>query len=174
MRSVSAEWPEPTRVASPMRQQLHASQNECAHQNLAQFGVCLHESETTFTSELDNFSILPCANPRQRTTARKRVHFASALAGSDDHNKRFGGACRPPRVWVPRNDYEEWNGPISLFDQDLTTPKRASVAVYNNTVRFTLKSVSGRFWAAREDVSGRGVVRSAMVPILFGKGFYRY
>ena len=82
-------------IANTLHQQLHPPKNERAHQDLAQLRVRLHQGEEAFAGQLDDFSVLPCLNPRQCTTTRKDVDFTGELTGPDNEKKRFDCACRP-------------------------------------------------------------------------------
>ena len=63
----AGECAEPTSTTSPMplRDQLHAAQDERAHQDLAELGVGLHERQQLLAIELDHFARLARRAPGQ-------------------------------------------------------------------------------------------------------------
>ena len=76
MRSVPASGVEPDQhdVAEPARDQLHAAQDEGAHQDLAQLAVGLHQRQQLLAVQLDHLARLRCTRAaNERAAAGEHV-----------------------------------------------------------------------------------------------------
>src|SRR5258708_5253829 len=69
-------------VAIAAGDQLDAVEDERPHEDLAQLGVCLNESEQLFSSELDHFATRDGPNPHQRPATGQHRAFAGELPGA--------------------------------------------------------------------------------------------
>src|SRR5207244_9208308 len=87
-----------------------APQNECAHQDLAQFSIGLHERQKVFASHLDDLSVFADANTRQRAAVGQRVNFAGELLGPEYRNKRFTTGPGTYGLQFTRKDNKTRNG----------------------------------------------------------------
>ena len=95
MRSVPARVRRPDEhdVAEPVRDQLHAAQDERPHEDLAELGVGLHERQQALAIQLDHFARLADARADERAAAREHVDFAGELARAMDDDQV--SRCRP-------------------------------------------------------------------------------
>jgi hypothetical protein len=77
-------------VAIATRDHLEAAENKRPHEDLAQLGIRLNESEQLFTSELDDLASLDGPNPHQRTATGQHGALAGELPGPESDERRFG------------------------------------------------------------------------------------
>src|SRR5262249_17480285 len=109
--------------------QLHAPENERAHDNLAQLAVGLHESQQLFPLELDQFAGFPhvylnhCPAPGQRTG------FPCELARTKSRDKLFVSPRRANNLQTPSSDDEETRILRAGFDKDVANLNRKDVAM---------------------------------------------
>ena len=112
-------------VAIAAGNQLDAAEDERPHEDLAQLGVRLHESEQLFAIELDHLAGLAGAHPRQRPAASQHGAFAGELPGAVSDDQRFGAAGWSQHLDLAAQHHEERHGPLSHLDEHLTGRHRA-------------------------------------------------
>src|SRR5206468_886785 len=106
-------------VSVTARNQLNAAENECAHEDVAQFAVGLHEHQQLFALNLNHLAGLACTYSHQSPAAGQHAGFTSELARtkrSDDMFARVG----PDNFELTTLDDEEPRVCRSGFDQDFT------------------------------------------------------
>ena len=116
-------------VAKSTRDQLDAPEDERSHEDLAQFGVGLHEGKEPCVVELDDFPRFDDTGPRQGAAACDHGRFAQELrraVGDDDGVGTSGGA---PYLNLPRHDNEEGEVLVTQFDQHFSLRDRAAAPV---------------------------------------------
>src|SRR5579864_3113269 len=108
-----------------MGDELHAAQNECAHQNLAQLAVGFDQFLQTGTVYLDDLSGLahPCAD--HAPPARQYADLSEELSGLVHDNGVFAIARGKHDFHGPRSDHEERDVVVARLYQHLSALNRA-------------------------------------------------
>ena len=79
-------------VADPVRDQLHPTEDEGPHEDLAQLAVGLHEREHVVAIELDHRARLPRAHADEPAATREHGDLAGELPRSQDGHEFLRGA----------------------------------------------------------------------------------
>src|SRR5207249_5054098 len=77
---------DPAHVA---REQLETTQNEGAHQDLAQLRIGLHQRQQLLATESNHFAWFADAQPRHRRPTRKQVCFSREALGAMAYDERL-------------------------------------------------------------------------------------
>ena len=130
-RSVPAQWADPTQhdISQPVRNQLHAAEDERPHDDLAELAVGLHERQQAFAIELDHFAGLDRPCPHERAAAGEHVGFAGELARSvcDDHC--VSSPCRwPDDFHLTFRDHEKRDDGLTDVEEHLAARDTAGRA----------------------------------------------
>ena len=107
-------------IAVAAGNQLDASEDERAHEDVAQLGVRLDESEQLLAIELDHLAWLADPGPRQRPSAGQHVAFAGELPGPMRDDQRFGSRGRSQHLQLAAQHDEERHRPLSHLDEHVT------------------------------------------------------
>src|SRR6266478_6469302 len=89
--------------------QLDAAENERPHEDLAQLGVRLDESEQLFPSELDRLARRDGPNPRQTSATSQHGAFAGELPSAKSGEQRFGYPRCSEHLDLALRHHEEWH-----------------------------------------------------------------
>ena len=73
IRSVPAEWVEPDEhnISHPGRHQLNPAENESTHQDLAELGIGLHQSQHVLAIKFDHLTRLGDTHSKESPAARE-------------------------------------------------------------------------------------------------------
>ena len=115
-------------VADPMREQLHAAEDERAHQDFAQLRVGLHERQQPLAAHFDDRARHRRARAGERAATRQHVHFTGELTRPVDGNERFGGVGTDDLDFA-FDDHEERDEALALLDEHFTAFDRTHVAM---------------------------------------------
>ncbi len=149
-------------VAEPVRDQLHAAQDEGAHEDLAQLAVGLHERQQLLAVQLDHLARRADARLDERAPAREHVDLAGELARSVDRDERLGDAGWPDDLDLARRHHEKRHDRRTRLDEHLAARigRRRPCAA----MRAICAGVSvGNIWPMRAvSVNGSGVVTGSV------------
>ena len=149
-RSVPAQWLDPIEhdVAEPVRDQLHAAQDEGAHDDLAQLAVGLHQRQQVLAIQLDHLARLAGTRPDERAAAREHLDLAGELTRSMDRDQRLGGAGWLDDLDLTFRDHEERHDLGPRFEEHLAALDRMPVPVRRDARdlrRASASETSGRY-----------------------------
>ncbi len=113
-------------VAGAGRHELHASQDEGAHQDPADLRIDLHERSDFRALELHHFASDARANLKQRASPGNHVRFARELPGTVAHHQMLVVAFTLNDVQLTVDDDEAGDIGIARFDKHLAGFGRAA------------------------------------------------
>jgi len=128
-RSRAMARPDQHNISQSMRDQLHAAEEEGAHQDVAQLAVRLHEGKQVVPVNLDHFPRLARPHLDEPGATRKHVRLAGELPRSMDRDKRFAGAGCPNDFDLTSGDNEERHDPVAGLDEYFPTVNRTHPSV---------------------------------------------
>ena len=79
-------------VSNFMCDQLHSSEDERAHQSVAQLAVRLHQRQQLFARDINHFAIITRADAGESAPAGEHVRFARELTRLESDDGRLGRA----------------------------------------------------------------------------------
>ena len=94
------------RVVQRSIEERNAAKDECAHEDLAQLGVRLQQTEKTLAFDLDDVTGLDCADRREAAPAAHEIQLPAELALSMCRGDFFARACVPNRLERSRDHHE--------------------------------------------------------------------
>ena len=119
-------------VAQASCDQLHAAQDEGAHQDLAQLGVALDETRQSIARQLDQLAAFPHPRLDQGPAARDHVHLAGELARAVDGDQRLAAHGGPDDLDAAADHDEEGHRFVPGVDQHLARLRHPAAAVGGN------------------------------------------
>jgi hypothetical protein len=117
------------------RDQLDPAQNESPHQDLAEFGVSLHQSQHAPAIQFDHLTDAHGTQAKERPTAGERTHFAGKLPRSIHHHKGFSPTRGTHNLQFARDHYKKRYCVVSLFDEYIARFYRTRVALGCNPTK---------------------------------------
>ena len=136
MRSVPAQWFEPTSTTSPnpLFDHFDAAQDECAQENLAEVGISLDDGLDVFAAELDHRARLSTADGCQRGSAGQRVRFAREGTRGVNREQLFLAIDRSHHVHRTRHDDEERHVRVADANERVAHCHGAATAMHCDAV----------------------------------------
>jgi hypothetical protein len=116
-----------------VRNHLHPSQNEGAHDDLAELGIGLDQSQQVFVIELDHLARLADAYSGHRPAAGQHVDFARKLARAVHDDQRFRSAVWPNNLELTRLHHKDRCDAVSLLDKDFAEEDRTRASMRRDT-----------------------------------------
>ena len=106
-------------VSDPSRDQLHPTEDQGPHEDVAQLAVGLHERQQMFAIDFDDLARLADTEADERAAAGQHAHLAGEPARANRH-QRFLGAVRQARDINPsRHDHKKAGAVVADIDEDL-------------------------------------------------------
>src|SRR5688572_33370083 len=128
-RTRAVRRPDDDDIPGTARHQLHPSQEERTHQDLAELRVGLHEAKELLAIDLDDVAGLTGAQPDDRRTTLDRAALPGELAGTMDHHQRVAVALRPQHVDFAADHDEERHGGIADLHEHFAMGHRSAATM---------------------------------------------
>ena len=112
-------------VAVAACNQLDAAEDERPHEDVAQLGIRLDQSEQLLAIELDHLARLADPRPRQRSPAGQHGAFAGELPGPVRDDQRFRSRGWPQHLHLAAQHDEERHRPLAHLDEHVAGRDRA-------------------------------------------------
>ena len=119
-------------ISHPGRHQLNPAEKESTHQDLAELGIGLHQSQHLLAIKFDHLTRLGDTHSKESPAAREHVDFARELTRPMDGDKGLSATQGAHNLELARDHHKERYGAVSLFDEHLATLYRAHVPVRRN------------------------------------------
>jgi hypothetical protein len=120
-------------IAEAVRNQFHSSQDERAHQDVAELGITLDERLDVGMIELDDLAVSARADLHQRAAVREHVQLACELPGSQNRDERCSSCWRLHDLDLARSHDKEWGLALPLFHEHVITAYGSNPAQRGHT-----------------------------------------
>ena len=124
-----AEWREPMSVASPKPfcQQRHATEDEGAHEQVAELGIALHQPAQPVEVDAEDLARFAHAAAHEVAAACERVDLAGELAGAVDGDEVIAGDAGVDDLEGAGEDDVDALRRLALLEHDLAGGDRAAL-----------------------------------------------
>src|ERR1700682_2074216 len=108
-------------ISKPLRNQLHPPEDVRSHENLAKFGVGLHEVQQVFAVDLDYFAGLLRTHPDQNAASKKNADLTRELARQKQSYGLLDAVRRLHHLHLACLNYKEPCVPLARLHQNRAT-----------------------------------------------------
>src|SRR5437867_10620354 len=115
-------------ISVATRNQLHAPEDECSHDNLAQLAVGLHERQQLLPLEMNYFAGFAHPYLNHCASAGQHAGLTCELARTKRGHKVFVRTRWPNDIQAPSSDDEEMRVLRAGFDKDFASLDRTTAA----------------------------------------------
>jgi hypothetical protein len=121
-------------VAEAVCDQFHSSQDEGAHQDVAEFGIALDQPLDVRMIELNDFAVFARTDLQQGAAVREHVQLARELPGSENSDERCPSCRRPDYLNLSRPHDKERRLALPLFHEHVITAHGPNAAQRGHAV----------------------------------------
>src|SRR3954454_8512884 len=116
-------------IADAARDQLDATEDECAHEKLAELAVGLHQRQQLLARQLDHLAALDGPLPDESAASGEHVDLAGELSRSMDGYEHFAGCGQLHCLQRTRSDDEKRHDLRTRLEEHFTALDAAHTAV---------------------------------------------